>query len=444
MNTLFEVEPNISMKKSALLTLLCASVLVNFPASAENQDTASANPPVAANKPGVTINVPGPKEMKNLMHGVAAWRVYEPVAQEMLIPYALKPVTKESLSRLANFQFSAATQASFKEMFGQPDPLHINIDPNEAGGLDLHFLLQALDYTDPQSNNHSRWDALSGKVSYSKDLKHFTSVSDWPYFSQSFGSDVTLEMKQMHVVQEASYNQHYLALGTAKIDIPELKLDAGSESMRVLVKNLQTTSESIQHGKMLNLIIATSASEIQTAGRTTGPAHMEFRVLNLNESAFADFMKEAIQLNKSEPSIEKRLAASNKLMKGKLLPILAPTSRFEMSDMSVVYQSMKASLSGAVWLEKAKQSDMTDLNILKQKLATHFELSMPKALALKITRFIGSLQSDKNAEQQANAGLQGLIAGGMIKEEQDQLSVVFDFMNGAVKVNGHEINRPAK
>ncbi|MFZ6687403.1 DUF945 family protein [Undibacterium sp. SXout11W] len=438
------------MKKSALLTLLCASVLVNFPASAATQETAvvtpalPVNPAAAQNKPGAAVNLPDEKAMENLLRSIAAWRVYEPIAQEMLTPYALKPVSKESLKRLANFQFSETTQANFKEMFGNPDPLHVNVNLNEAGGQDLHFLLQALDYTDPQSNNRSRWDTLSGTVSYSKDLKHFTSVSDWPYFSQSFGTDMTLEMKQIRIVQAASYNLHHLALGTANIDIPEIKFDAGNDNKRVLVKNFRTSSEITQQGKMLNLTLGMNASEVQTAGRTTGPAHMEFRFLNLNESAFAEFMKEAIQLNKSEPSMEKRLAASNKLMKGKFLPMLTPTSRFEVSDMSVVYQSMKASLNGAVWFENARQSDMGDLKILKQKFASHFELSMPKALALKITRFIGAIQSDKNAEQQANAGLQGLIAGGMIKEEQDQLSVTFDFMNGVVKVNGHDMNRAAK
>ncbi|MFZ6862911.1 DUF945 family protein [Undibacterium sp. Ji67W] len=438
------------MKKSALLTLLCASVLVNFPVSAATQETAvvtpalPVNPAAAQNKPGAAVNLPDEKAMANLLRSIAAWRVYEPIAQEMLTPYALKPVTKESLKRLANFQFSETTQANFKEMFGNPDPLHINVNLNEAGGQDLHFLLQALDYTDPQSNNRSRWDTLSGTVSYSKDLKHFTSVSDWPYFSQSFGTDMTLEMKQIRIVQAASYNLHHLAIGTANIDIPEIKFDAGNDNKRVLVKNFRTSSEITQQGKMLNLTLGMNASEVQTAGRTTGPAHMEFRFLNLNESALADFMKEAIQLNKSEPSMENRLAASNKLMKGKFLPMLTPTSRFEVSDMSVVYQSLKASLNGAVWFENARQSDMGDLKILKQKFASHFELSMPKALALKITRFIGAIQSDKNAEQQANARLQGLIAGGMIKEEQDQLSVVFDFMNGVVKVNGHDMNRAAK
>ena len=430
------------MKKSALLSFVCASLIVNLPVAAATQP--AATPVAPAQSTGVTVNIPDQKAMLNLMHSVPAWRVYEPIAQEMLRPYVTKPVTKMSLNRLTDFQFSEATQASFKEMFGNPDPLHINVNDNQAGGQDVTYLLQALDYTDPQSNNHSHWDALSGTLTYAKDFKHFKGVADWPYFSQSIGTDFSVEFKQIHVVQDAAYNQHHMALGTAQISIPELKINAGSSEKTVVAKNLLMSSDTSQQGTKLNMVLEMSTSEVQFSGHIIDPIHVDYHFLNLNEAPLAELVQQAVKLNKAEPSMEKRLAASNKLLTTKLLPVLSPSSRFEIRDLSVVFQSMKAILNGAVWLEKAKQSDMSNIKTLQEKIAAHFELSMPKAFVLKITKYIGSFQPGTDTEQRANAGLQALIAAGMIKEEQDQLSVVFDYMNGSRKVNGHELNGKTK
>ena len=456
------------MKKSALLTFVCASFVVDqsafaasstatpvvgvtatsatsaTPAAPMPQSAAVAAPAAKAQNPGSAANIPDQKAMLNLMQSFPVWRVYEPVAQEMLIPFALKPVTKASLTKLVDFQFSEKTQASFKEMFGNPDPLHINLIDNPDGGVDVNILLQALDYTDPQSQNHSRWDALRSSVSYSKDFKHFNSTSDWPYFSQSFGADANLELKQIRIVQEASYNPHHIALGKAAITIPEINFQARSAGSNVNAKNVLMTSDVSQQGNKLNMVLDMNAAEVQFSGHSIGPIHIDYHFLNLNEAPMAAFIKEAAELNKAEPSTEKKLAESRKLFTTKFLPILSPASRFEIRDLSVVYQSMKAALSAAVWLEKAKQSDMSDVKLLQQKIAAHVELTMPKALALKITKFIGTFQPSASLEQKANAGLQSMIARGMVKEEQDQLSVVVDFMNGAVKVNGHEMNKAAK
>jgi len=443
------------MKKSILFIAVCATLIVNLPVDAMPQTTAApavALEPVPAAKAapaseqqtGTPATVPNQAEIHNLIKRMPIWRVYEPVTKEMLMPYVLKPVTKAGLNRLVDFQFSDATQANFKEMFGNATPLHINLQDNAAGGVDMMFLLQALDYKDAQSDNQSRWEPLIGRVSYSKDLKHFNTVADWPYFSQRFGDNAGFELKQVHIVQDATYNQHHLAIGKGQFVISELSFFVGHPDKGVKAHHVELTSDISQVGTKLTMAVTTSIGEMQVADQTVGPIHFDYSLLNLNEAAAADFMKSAVELSKNQPSMEKQLAESHKLFSTKLLPVISPTSRFEIKDLSVVYQSLKAALKGAVWLDNAKKSDMTSVSLLQKKIAAHVELTMPKALALKITKLVSAIKPGPNAEQQTNAGLQALIAADMIKEEQDQLSVVFDYTNGVKKVNGHDINDKPK
>ena len=452
------------MKKTALLTAMCSTLIVSLPVDATPQITVTSGdatstqsttvvpaPPAVSSTTKVTDTPSGTQtvtphvpDVESIVKHTPILRVNEVVAKEILVPYSMKPVTKASLNRFVDFQFSAAAQADFKEMFGNPDPLHFGLRDLPNGDVELTFLMQSLDYKDTQFNTLSHWEPMSGQVTYSKDLKHFVSSADWPYFSQGFGNDASVEFKKMHLTQDATYNKHFLALGKAHFSMSEVNFHFGEADTMGYVRGVELNSNVTQQGPLLSMDITSGVDEVLVGGQMIGPIRFDYSILNINEAPAAELLRQLVDLTRNTPAFDQRVVASKKIFDTKLLPVISPNSRFEIKELSVVYQALKAVLKGAVWLDHPKKQDMSSPALLLKKIAAHVELTMPKALALKITKLVSSLKPGPDAEQQTNAGLQALIAAGMIKEENDQLSVVFDYANGMKKVNGHDINDKPK
>ena len=444
------------MKKIPLLSMLCSAALFTLPAYADVAPAhaatpaattapkrAPAAPPVSKEAAAATL------ERNKLMRNFGAWRVYEPISRELLFPFSLAPVSKGSLKKLTDFQFSPQAQATFQELFGTPRPLHMNWRESDQGEIEINYLLQALDYTDPATGSVAKWDILRGTQTYSKDLRRMRAIFDWPMFSQSFGKDMQLRLRQIHLTQEVGFNAHQLPLGVMQLEIPEATLNVGSKEQSITLNHVRMTGGMTQREKLLEAEADISTTDAMVMGQEFGPFHMSYRVTGLNEAATARLFHRVKQLKMNGDDMTDRLLLSNAILNKDAWQVLTPVSKFELQDLSIVYQSMKAVISGAVWLDKAKATDMLNPKSLKEKLSSHFELTMPRALALKLASLAAPKVADgkagaSNPEQQAAALLQSWISKGMIKEEGDQLHAVFDYAGGISQINGHPLDGALK
>jgi len=388
----------------------------------------------------------------------ALWQAY--IAALTDLKQVLSPdiSIKTRLEHIDGFEFSSETKKKLFDLFGNENSLHLKTKKFDNGNTDLLFVLDSLDYQDPQTGSKAHTSALTGKTSYNKlYTKAHTDIS-MPLFSYDNNKSMKLTANDFSLATDQTLAYSSMWFGTNVVKLDHFAIDDSATAMHIKLDGISIKSDIKKHGKLVDIEFDYFIKSINWGNDGLGSAHIAFRINKIDGKKFAAISKNAEKLDQTNLTNEERVAAGTEVLKEFALDALNHGATLDIQDISVQYHGLTVGLNGHIAFNNIQRSDLESPKAIGEKVIARFNVHIPMPLVTEIARNFsrksleaqnknGQPVTDKAVNAMAKVmidkGMEKLLKEKWIHIKNDTILSTIEYKTGNLYINGKITSLPA-
>jgi TonB family protein len=422
--------------KTPLSTSLLALALVTLPAAAADVKPAPAPAPL-----------PGP-----VMDAIQSAMRELQAADDARLPLPAR------LDREASYQFTPATAAKLRAVFGNDHPYSIEHRPGAPGRLVYRARLQPLHYVS-QPDAGVDWSEAVLDLDMDKAGKTLVSTGKWNSI-EGHGENARVSARGMTLSGHNRRGPGGMWFGDFRMHAAGVRIDTKQDGAAVSMDDLNFSSRTVERPKTVDVQFQYGIGAISAAGEKVEDVRFAMRLVNIDKAALVS-LQAATEKQRAQMAAvtqEQQATAMKPLLLGFGKAALTHGAALEIDEISARYHGNKASIRGRIGLVGAVEADFQDVKALVRKIVARFEIRVPVAIVRDISGAVARKQAAQQAGQAgAPANEQGLaqvsqsmtdvvigklVGGGYARVENDVLVSQLELRNGTLRANGKEIGLP--
>jgi EpsD family peptidyl-prolyl cis-trans isomerase len=376
----------------------------------------------------------------------------------------LQPILKQdgsikvTLDHLDGFGFSAGTKKKFLDLFGNANPLHLVGKKTGNGAPTLSFVLDGLDYRNPETGSKGHTSELTGKVTYNKLYTKSHAVASMSRFSFDNGKSTQIVADDLSFAADQKRGSYGFWIGASAVKLGRLAIDDGTNDVHLKFDGMSLKADLRQRGKMLDIAYEYGIKSIDWGKDGVGPVRLVVRLENVDSKALTAATEKIRKLGQAKPTNQERIAAATGIWKDFGIATLKHGGAIDIQDLSVQYHGMTAGLNGRIGFNGLQSSDFESPKLIGEKISARIKLHMPMALATDVARQISrstlAAQSktngqpvtdeavEKMTQEMVDKVMEKLLKNKWIRVEHGAITSTIEYKSGKLSVNGQSVTLP--
>ena len=387
------------------------------------------------------------------------------MAQELSAASPSSMPLPQRLDALAHFQFSPATAARLRAIYGTTPPWTIQRVPaagtgaGTAGAIGYRGILAPLHFKDADGGTVD-WDALVLDIAAGADGRSASFSGAWP---QLASTDKTLRVtvRDMKVAGQQQRSSDNLWFGHATVDIAGVVFEPVGSGPRMALEGIRAEQHALDQRQGIELGYQVSVRRIGVGGDGVDNFRFATRVTGIDRQ----MMLELQEYSESKARAASDPGASLEAKKAALMPLLKTMARgavrsgtaLEIDELGASFHGQALRANGRVGLEGAVAADADSPAALMKKLVASLHVKAPMALLREVSKTLAEVQvrakNQGKADPQAVAQLAGsindialgkMVSSGMVRVDGDMLvsDIEYSAARGGLRVNGKAMTLP--
>lgn len=373
----------------------------------------------------IAVRVPGSRQLQNqksspplrfemvhdIIHGPVIWNG--------------KKIQLGLLAAITHLRLTGKSEEMVRRIFGDKDPLTIETLRTFSGPYQLRLITAGATYRNPEKGIAISLQPAGGEWQMAGDLAASKGTLRWP------GMRFTADKGQLHI-EDVSYVfdlrefNEFLWLGTNTFRVGRIGFRAPGQN-DVQFTDLQVAADADGKEGLLQAREDITLAKLTVGGASYGPDALSMRLRHLDLGAVTELaarQREFVAKMCSSTTPEAAEEINDKFAQAflALLPkLLQKGPEFEISNLSFSLPAGKVTGHAKIVVDASRPELLAQLPTLPKTLDANFRLDVPRAL-LAFTKW----------EPQADA----LLSKGYLKENQGTISLLGQYAQGRLTVNG--------
>lgn len=303
------------------------------------------------------------------------------------------------------------------------------------------------------------WEGLTGKVTFTGDLKEFKGVLNAPGL-EAVGDDGDIRMTNLQSAFDIREDIHGLFFGNATFDLDLLEVGEkeGQEETRFSMKGLKMRTKSEGATDTVNYTMAMQVDKMVADGTSYGPGSFQMELRKLDAAALAKLQKEIGELQAEFPGRSPKEINQMMLAKyAEALPELMKTSpEIEITQVKLTTEEGDFLGKAKIAVDGSNAAALTNPLFLLSAVTAHAELTVADRLlktilqadfekdVIEAAKQTGEVELSEEevkalAASKSETRLAELVEKNILVYEDGNFKASADYQAGAVTLNGRPV-----